>query len=133
MQYGDLIQYVDPDYVANVARLNAASLATFAFAPGEPQNVRVFTSNLDNNTQLMWEAPAGQPATASYEVVWRATDAPAWTNSQSVAHGARFLNLPISKDNTIFGVRSVDAAGHRSPAVYPTPTRAPSIPQPAAR
>jgi hypothetical protein len=131
-QFGDLIQFVDPAYVANVARLNAASLATFALAPGEPQNVRVLTNNLDNNTQLTWDAPAGQPAAASYEVVWRATDAPAWTNSQAVPHGARFVNVGISKDNTIFGVRSVDPAGHRSPAAYPAPTRAPSLPLPAA-
>ena len=33
---GDFLKYVDFDYVANVARLNAASLASFASAPGEP-------------------------------------------------------------------------------------------------
>jgi hypothetical protein len=130
-QFGDLIQFVDPAYVANVARLNAATLATLALAPGEPQNVRVLTSNLDNNTQLTWDPPAGQPALASYEVVWRATDAPGWTNSQAVPHGVRLINLPISKDNTILGVRSVDPAGHRSPAVYPAATRPTSLPLPA--
>ena len=131
VQYGDLIQFVDPEYIANVARLNAASLAVLALAPGPPRNVRVFTDNLDNNTLLTWAAPTGFPAGASYEVVWRDTDASAWTNSQPVPHAAASVTMPISKDNVIFGVRTVDAAGHRSLAVYPMPTRAPSIPLPA--
>ena len=122
VQFGDLIQYVDTSYVANVARLNSAALATFALAPGEPQNVRVFTQEVDNNTKLAWDPPAGFPAGASYEIVWRDTSAPTWTTAQS-AGAATTITLPISKDNVIFGVRSVDAAGHRSPAVYPTATR----------
>jgi hypothetical protein len=127
LQYGDLIQYVDPAYVANVARLNAATLAVLASAPAPPANVHVLTSNLDNDTRLTWETPAGFPATASYEIVWRDTSAPMWTNSQS-AGTATAITLPISKDDVIFGVRSVDPAGHRSLAVYPTATRAPSFP-----
>jgi hypothetical protein len=134
VQYGDLIQFVDPEYVANVARLNAATLAVLALAPGPPRNVRVHTEALDNNTLLTWDAPAGFPAGASYEVVWRDTDAPIWTEFQAVpaqaAGKAISITLPISKDDFVFGVRSVDAAGHRSPAVYPTATRAPSLPQP---
>jgi hypothetical protein len=132
IQYGDLIQYVDPAYVANVARLNAATLAVLASAPAPPANVHVLTSNLDNDTKLTWETPAGFPAGASYEIVWRDTSAPMWTNSQAVptqaAGTATAITLPISKDDVIFGVRSVDAAGHRSLAVYPTATRAPSFP-----
>jgi len=133
IQYGDLLQFVDPEYVANVARLNAATLAVLALAPGPPRNVRVLTDAVDNNTQLTWDAPAGFPAGGSYEVVWRDTSAPAWANAQPVAHAATAVTLPISKDNVVFGVRSVDAAGHRSPAVYPTATRAASFPTPAAK
>jgi hypothetical protein len=123
-QYGDLLQYVDVDYVANVARLNAATLATLASAPGVPQNVHVETRSLDNNTVLTWTAPAGMPANATYEVVWRPTDQPNWTMQQS-AGSALTLKLPVSKDNVVFGVRSVDAAGQRSVAVFPTPVRPP--------
>ena len=132
-QYGDLLQFVDFDYVANVARLNAATLATLASAPGEPTEVHVLTSSLDNDTELTWTAPAGMPASGSYEIVWRPTDASGWTMAQSAGQ-ATSIKLPVSKDNVIFGVRSVDAAGHRSPAVMPTPvrpTRAPAAVQPA--
>lgn len=122
VQYGDLPQFVDFNYVANVARLNAATLATLASAPGEPANVRILTTALDNNTELAWSAPAGMPAGATYEVVWRDTAAPNWTTSVS-AGAATSITLPVSKDNVIFGVRTVDAAGHRSPAVLPAPAR----------
>jgi len=120
IQYGDFLQYVDFDYVANVARLNAAALASFASAPGEPTDVHVLTRALDNNTELSWQPPAGAPAGTTYEIVYRATDAPTWTHLQ-LAGSALSIKLPISKDNTIFGVRSSDAAGHKSPAVYPMP------------
>jgi Peptidase family M28 len=123
IQYGDLLQFVDVNYVANVTRLNAATLATLASAPGTPQNVHILTADLDNNTELTWEAPSGAPAGTDYEVVWRPSDQPNWTMSASAGH-ALSLKLAISKDNVVFGVRSVDAAGHRSPAVLPTPLRA---------
>lgn len=122
VQYGDLLQYVDFHYVANVARLNAATLATLASAPGIPQEVHVETTNLDNNTVLTWKAPEGAPVDTTYEIVWRPTDQPLWTMEQS-AGSATKIELPVSKDNVIFGVRSVDPVGHRSSAVMPMPTR----------
>ncbi len=120
VQYGDLIEYDDFNYVADVARLNAASLATFAAAPGIPQNVGVVTTELDNDTTLRWDAPKGMPAGASFEIVYRDTSAPDWTGFVP-AGTATTMTLHLSKDNTIFGVRSVDTAGHRSLAVYPMP------------
>jgi hypothetical protein len=122
IEYGDFLKYVDFNYVANVARLNAASLATFASAPGEPGDVRVLTKALDNNTELTWTAPAGAPAGTTYEILMRPTTAPDWTSLQP-AGAATSIKLPISKDNTIFAIRSTDPAGHKSPAVYPLPTR----------
>jgi hypothetical protein len=58
-----------------------------------------------------------------YEVLWRQTTAPDWQYELSVksgAPGARIaVTLPVSKDNVIFGVRAVDAAGHRGLVVLP--------------
>lgn len=133
-QYGDLLQFVDPLYVANVTRLNAATLATLAAAPGTPQNVRILTAALDNNSELTWEAPVGAPAGTAYEVVWRASGHPLWTDYASAGTNLT-LKLAVSKDNVAFGVRSVDAFGHRSIAVLPMPLR-PTPPQasrPAAK
>lgn len=120
--YEDRLEFVDLDYVVRVARLNAAALATFASAPGEPASVRILTRALDNNTELTWAAPTGAPAGTTYEVVYRPTDAPTWTAAAPLT-SALSLKLPISKDNVVFGVRAVDPSGHRSPAVLPTPGR----------
>ncbi|WP_353064251.1 M28 family metallopeptidase [Tunturibacter psychrotolerans] len=129
-QFGDLLQYVDFNYVANVARLNAATLATLASAPGEPQNVHILTTALDNTTELTWQPPTGAPANTTYEVVWRETDQPTWTDS-ATAGSALTLKLAVSKDNVVFAVRSVDPAGHRSIAVLPIPERGQRTPPPA--
>jgi hypothetical protein len=122
VQYGDLLKFVDFNYVAKVARLNAATLATLAAAPSEPQNVRILTRALDNNSELEWGPPAFAPPGTTYEVVWRDTDALMWQHSQS-AGSATHLKLNVSKDNVLFGVRSVDAEGHRSLPVPPLPAR----------
>jgi len=117
IEYGDLLKFVDFDYVAHVARLNAATLASLASAPAPPANVKMVTKNLDNDTSLTWDASAGA---ATYEVVWRATNAADWEYGQTISGSTR-ATLPVSKDNVIFGVRAVDAAGHRSLPVVPVP------------
>jgi Zn-dependent M28 family amino/carboxypeptidase len=121
VQYGDLPQFVDFDYVAGVARVNAATLASLASAPGPPQNVRLVTKELVNDSTVEWDAPVDERAT-SYEVLWRATSAPDWEHSQSVK-GATKATIPVSKDNVIFAVQAVDEAGHRSLPVVPEPER----------
>lgn len=119
IEYGDLPKFVDFDFVAHVARLNAATLASLASAPAPPANVKMLTKNLENDTTLIWDASAG---TSGYEVVWRATSAPDWEHVQAVSGGTRAI-LPFSKDNVIFAVRALDAAGHRSLPVVPEPER----------
>lgn len=124
---GDLPQFVDYNYVAQVARLNAATLATLAAAPDEPQKVAVVIKNrtLTDDTTLSWEPPAGAGANVHYEVLWRETTAPDWQFMKTVQPQEPgepvSVTLPISVDNVVFGVRSVDAKGHASPAVTPGP------------
>ena len=119
IEYGDLLKFVDFDYVAHVARLNAATLASLASAPGPPANVKMQTRNLENDTTLTWDPSVGASA---YEVVWRSTNAADWEYVQTVSSGTR-ATVTVSKDNVIFGVRAVDAAGHRSLPVVPEPER----------
>jgi Peptidase family M28 len=129
IQYGDLIQFVDFHYVANVARLNAAVLAELAAAPGPPQEVHILTQALDNNTELKWDPPAGAPANTTYEVVWRPTEQPNWTEVLSTGSNTT-VRIALSKDNVVFGVRAVDSAGHRSVAILPLPQRRTAPPAP---
>ena len=121
VQYGDLPRFVNFDYVADVARVNAATLASLAGAPAPPANVRLVTRSLENDSTLTWDAsPDGRAAT--YEVIWRATTSPDWEHAESVGKGTR-TTLPMSKDNVIFAVRAVDDQGHRSLPVVPVPER----------
>ena len=59
IEYGDLLKFVDYDYVAHVARLNAATLASLAAAPAPPANVHLLTKDLDNDSTLTWDASSG--------------------------------------------------------------------------
>jgi Zn-dependent M28 family amino/carboxypeptidase len=117
IEYGDVLKHVDFDYVARVARLNAATLASLASAPGPPSDVRLATANLENDSTLQWKPSNGA---SSYEVVWRATSSPEWEHSQKVGNVTK-TTLQISKDNVIFAVRAVDNEGHRSLPVVPLP------------
>src|SRR4030095_4091484 len=56
VQYGDLPEFDDFNYIANVARVNAASLAMLALAPARPKNVGIVTARLTNDTDLKWDA-----------------------------------------------------------------------------
>jgi hypothetical protein len=123
VEYGDLPKFVDYEYVAHVAALNAATLATLASAPPAPVEVRVVTKNLDNHSTLEWKDGPGATAGTRYEIVWRELAFPVWQFSLTVPEGEHRSTLPVSKDNVIFGVRAVDRAGHRSPAVAPLPER----------
>jgi hypothetical protein len=121
IEYGDLPKFVDFDYVARVAQLNAATLASLASAPAPPANLHLMTKNLENDSTLTWEAAPGGLA-SSYEILWRATSSPEWEQTQKCGNVTR-ATLKLSKDNVIFAVRAVDAQGHRSLPVVPLPER----------
>ena len=72
------------------------------------------------NSERAEAASSGQLPTI--EVAWRSTNAADWEYVQTVPGGTR-ATLKVSKDNVIFGVRAVDAAGHRSLPVAPEPER----------
>jgi Peptidase family M28 len=120
---GDLLQFVDTNYVARVARLNAATLATLASSPGAPAKVTLDTQKLENGTTLKIDLAPG--SVDHYELLWRETTSFYWQYVQRVPvpaanePGPITITVPISKDNVIFGVRAVDAAGHRSLVVVP--------------
>ena len=122
VQFGDLLKYVDFQYVANVARDNAATLAVLASAPPPPANVRIDIQAQENVSTLKWES-TDAPAGTRYEVLWRETSTPDWQRVLAIGPGKTNVTLPMSKDNVIFGVRAVDAAGHRSLVVTPSAGR----------
>ena len=121
LEYGDTLKFVNFDYVASVARLNAATLASLASAPAPPVKVHLLTKELENDSTLAWEPSAGGRA-VGYEVLSRATTSPEWEQVQAVGNVTR-VTIPRSKDNVIFAVRALDREGHRSLPVVPVPER----------
>ncbi len=117
-QYGDLPEFVDFEYTANVARINLIALASLALAPAKPKNVVVDTKRLTNDTDLKWDANTDTDI-AGYDVVWRDTTSAFWTNSLFVGNVTTYTAKEMSKDNYFFGVRAIDRSGNRSPVVYP--------------
>ncbi len=74
-----------------------------------------------SDSTLVWESSPGGRA-SNYEVLWRATSSPDWEHAQNVGNVNR-ATMKMSKDNVIFAVRAVDAQGHRSLPVVPSPER----------
>ena len=126
VQYGDLPEFDDFNYIADVARVNAAALAALASAPARPKTV-TFPTSLSADTPIRWEANK-EPDLAGYEIVWRDTTESTWTHSQSVGNVLTFTMKGMSKDNYFFGVRAIDKDGNRSPVTYPRPL--PRAPRP---
>src|SRR4029078_9476945 len=107
IQFGDLPEFCDFEYIAQVARVNAAALGALALAPASPHNVQLEAKELTNSSSLTWSANS-EPDLAGYEVVWRDTTAPNWQHSQATDNVTRLTIPNVSKDNVIFGVRSLD-------------------------
>jgi hypothetical protein len=124
-QYGDLPQFVDFGYVAQVARVNAAALASLALAPAVPREAKIEALRLENDTTLSW-APNREPDLAGYRIVWRETTAPDWQYGKDVGNVTR-ATLPVSKDDYVFGIEAYDRDGNASPAAYPSPYYPPRL------
>lgn len=119
--YGDLPEFVDFPYVADVTRANLAGLATLAWAPAPLKGVRLDARELTNDSTLEWQA-SDDPEVAGYRIVWRDTDSAAWQQFKDVGKATR-ATLPVSKDNVVFGVQAVSKKGFASLASYPLPRR----------
>ena len=119
--YGDLPAHVDAEYLADVARVNAAALAHLANAPSAPADARIITAALQNDTTLRW-APSPEPDVAGYEIVRRDTTSPVWQHVTDVGNVTETI-VPFSKDNWFFAVRAYDRDGYRSPAAFPRAAR----------
>jgi hypothetical protein len=108
----DLLKDVNFGYVANVARLNAATVASLAMAPAAPDSA-TFQRDAPSggqSWQLAWRAV---PGAVRYEVLVRSTTAPTHQRVIDVGHVTTYL-LAEQLDDAWASIRSVDGAGHRS-------------------
>ena len=116
IQYGDLPEFMDFEYLRKNTAMNVSNLANLAKAPAKPEDVKVEVRRLTNFTNLSWKAPkAGK--LKGYYVMMRETTSPVWQKKFFTT--ATEMSLPYSKDNYFFAVQSVSESGNESLPVMP--------------
>ncbi|MFB6455448.1 M20/M25/M40 family metallo-hydrolase [Chitinophaga sp. Hz27] len=116
VQYGDLPEFMDFEYLRKNTALNLAVLASLSTAPSKPQEVKLDVKQLTNYSRLYWAASQqGRPK--GYYVLMRETSSPVWQKKFFTT--ATELTIPYSKDNYLFAVQAVGENGAESQAVFP--------------
>lgn len=113
VQWGDLPEFLDYQYLTRVAKLNVAALAQLALAPPPPATVKQVFNRMSPETRIVWKNEPG----VKYIVRWRETSSPVWQGEKAVGEERQYVTKEFSKDTYIFGVQSVGADGHRSVVV----------------
>lgn len=120
IQYGDLPEFMDFEYMRKVTCSNLATMSNLAWAPKAPLNVGIEVKELTNSSVLAWQAPEGKTV-HGYTILIRETDASHWQKAIFVKETK--AEIPYSKDNYFFAVQATDALGHSSLPVFPIPIR----------
>lgn len=121
VSYGDVIEGVDFGYAAAITALDAAVLASLAWAPAAPTDVRI-AGAVQPSTTLRWTAVEA-PDLAGYRIYWRLPTDAEWTRSRWVGNVTEATMENVIVDNYFFGVAAVDDRGHESLVVFPRPGR----------
>lgn len=118
IQYGDLAEFMDFDYLRKNTCMNLCNLANLAKSPPTPQDVKVDTRRLTNFTNLTWSPPKTGKV-KGYYVLMRETTSPIW--QKKIFTTETKMDLPYSKDNYFFAVQALSATGNDGLPVIPTP------------
>lgn len=120
IQFGDLPEFIDFEYMKKVTCSNLATFSNLALSPKAPINVGIEIKELTNYSTLVWNKPEGKPV-YGYTILIRETAAPHWEKTIFVKDTK--AEIPYSKDNFFFAVQAVDELGHSSLPVFPVPIR----------
>jgi hypothetical protein len=120
IRYGDLVEFMDFEYLRKNTAMNLAVLSNLAKAPAVPQEVKVDAKNLTNSTALTWKAPKAGAA-KGYYILIRETTSAFWQKKIFTTQNS--ISLPYSKDHYFFAVQAVGNAGNESLAVVPGVSR----------
>ncbi|WP_231465297.1 MULTISPECIES: M28 family metallopeptidase [unclassified Pedobacter] len=115
--YGDLIEFMDFEYLRKNTAVNISVLANLAKAPSIPTELKVDVKNLSNSTFLYWKAPVNGRV-KGYYILMRETSSPVWQKKFFTT--ATEMRLPYSKDNYLFAVQSVGNEDNESLPVVPS-------------
>ncbi len=119
-KFGDLIDFMDFDYLKTNTAVNVAVLANLAKSASKPENVKMDVKELSNSTKLSWEKPTSGKI-KGYHLLIRETDSSVWTEKIFTTENS--ITIPYSKDNFLFAVQSVSDSGNESLPVIPKISR----------
>ncbi len=115
ISYGDVLEHVNFDYASKLTAVNAINLASIAWAPPAPKEVKI-GGIVEPSARLLWSTVDGA---IGYKIYWRDTTAPDWEYSRDVGNLTQFTLEGIVLDNYLFGVSAVGTDGFESPVVFP--------------
>ena len=123
----DKLEGMDFRYLAQNARVNAASAASVALAPPAPRvttnggSATIGRGTSGYDASLQWQPSAGAVA---YRVYWREAWTNDWQKSQVVGDVTKMLLPNVSIDDYVFGVAAIGADGNESVvSAYVSPVR----------
>ncbi|MBC7589375.1 MAG: M20/M25/M40 family metallo-hydrolase [Chitinophagaceae bacterium] len=116
IQYGDLAEFMDFEYLRKNTAVNLSTLANLAKATSMPEEVTVDVKRLGNSTYLSWKLPK-TGTTKGFYVLMRETTSAVW--QKKFYTEAMEIKLPYSKDNYFFAVQTVNETGNESLPVVP--------------
>lgn len=115
VHYGDVVKWVDFDYLANVTRLDAITMASLAMAPAPVSDLEI-KGAVTYDTTLTWKL---QGDAATYNAWWREAAAPQWQHRQEAKSAGNLMLKDVVIDDYFFGVSAVSKDGWESPVEFP--------------
>ena len=115
IEYGDKLKFVNFDYAKKLTAVNAINLASIAWAPPAPKNVKIGGA-VKPAVSFKWDSVEGAKG---YKIYWRDTTSPTWDHFTYVENTTEFSLEGIVVDNFFFGIASVGENGHESIVSFP--------------
>ena len=113
--YGDVLEHVNFEYAKKLTSVNAISLASIAWGPPAPEEVKI-GGIVQPAAKFQWSPVEGAKG---YKIYWRDTTSPTWDNSRYVGAVTAYTLEGIVIDNFFFGIAAVGENGHESLVVFP--------------
>lgn len=115
-EFGDLIKFMDFEFLRKNTAVNLAILSNLSKAASVPQDVKMNVKELSNFTSLKWQKPLNGTV-SGYYILIRETDQSMW--QKKIFTKDLSIEIPYSKDNYFFAVQSVNSTGNESLPVVP--------------
>lgn len=120
IEFGDLMKFMDFEYLRKNTAVNLSVLSNLAKAPSVPRDVMVDLKNLSNSAAFTWKAPKSGKV-KGYNILMRESSSAMWEKKFFTTKTE--ITLPYSKDNYLFAVKSVGVDDAESLGVVPVVQR----------